>query len=116
MQIVQIVQILKNEFGTDEVIFNISEKSETNIYLNIIVVPFKKRKQKNGTKFMKRLIELANKNKKNIIINISDMYAEDGDPKAEDLHRWYKKLGFVETENYKYNKEMIYFNTTLSIK
>jgi len=98
---------LLKEFDKKDVIFNIHEASDK-IVLNIVVVPFKVRKQGKGTKFMKRLIEVAKDKNKDIYLNVSDAYAEDTDPKVNDLIKWYKKLGFQETENFKINKEMVY--------
>ena len=98
---------LHKEFPKSEVISNIDEKSDK-IVLNVVLVPFKKRRKGLGTKFMKKLIELANKEKKDIYLNASDMYAEDEDMKVQDLVKWYKSLGFEETKNFKLNKEMVY--------
>ncbi len=99
--------ILNSEFSKSETIFNIHETSDK-IILNIIVVPAKVRKQGKGTKFMKRLIELAKEKNKDLYLNVSDMYSDEGDPKANELIKWYKKLGFKETKDFKLTKEMVY--------
>jgi len=103
----KISNILLKEFPRTETIFNIDEK-QNKIILNVIVVPYKIRKQGNGTKFMKRLIELAKEKNKDLYLNISEMYADEGDPHFNELYNWYKKLGFKETKNFKLNKEMVY--------
>ena len=100
-------QILSSEFSKQDAIFNIHETHDK-IMLNIIVVPFKVRKQGKGTKFMKRLQELAKEKNKDIYLNVSDAYAEENDPKVNELYKWYKKLGFQPTNNFKLNKEMVY--------
>ena len=103
----KVSQILSSEFSKEDAIFNIHETPDK-IMLNIIVVPFNARKQGKGTKFMKRLIEVAKEKNKDLYLNVSDAYAEKNDPKADDLFKWYKKLGFRPTSNFKLNKEMVY--------
>jgi GNAT superfamily N-acetyltransferase len=102
-----IVGQLYKEFPKSETIFNIDEKKDK-LILNIVLVPFKQRNKGKGTKFMKRLIDLAKEKGKDIILYASDAYAEDTDMKVDDLVKWYKKLGFKPTSNFKLNKEMIY--------
>ena len=103
----KVSNILLKEFPRTETIFNIDEKSDK-IILNVVVVPYKVRKQGKGTKFMKRLIEIAREKNKDLYLNVSDMYADENDPKKDDLYKWYKKLGFKETNNFKLNGEMMY--------
>ncbi len=102
-----IQRILTTEFPKSEIIFNIDEKLDK-IYLNVVLVPFKKRKQGKANKFMKRLKELAKEYKKDIYLNISDAYAEENDPKRDELLAWYTRLGFQKTKNFKLNQEMVY--------
>ena len=103
----KVQNILSKEFDKTEAIFNIDEKSDK-IILNIVVVPYKNRNQKKGTKFMKRLIEVAKEKGKDIYLYASDMYAEPDDMKVDDLVKWYKKLGFKETKDFSLTKEMVY--------
>jgi hypothetical protein len=98
---------LFKEFPKTETIFNIDERPDK-IILNIVLVPFKKRNKGKGTKFMHRLIEIAEENDKDIYLYASDMYAEESDMKVEDLVKWYKSLGFKPTKDFKLNKEMVY--------
>ena len=86
-------QLFKEFMQDKNVIFNIDETKD-NIHLNVVVVPEANRKKGLGTKFMKRLQELAKTGNKTITLNISDMYADQDDPKADELEKWYKKLGF----------------------
>ena len=102
-----IQRILTTEFPKSEIIFNIDEKLDK-IYLNVVLVPFKKRKQGKANKFMKRLKELAKEYKKDIYLNVSDAYAEENDPKRGELFNWYTRLGFQKTKNFKLNQEMVY--------
>ena len=88
-----------------DVIFNIDE-TDKNVHLNVVVVPAKNRKKGLGTKFMKRLQELARENNKTVTLNVSDLYADEDDPKADDLERWYSSLGFKMKD--KNRKEMIW--------
>ena len=84
-------KILKKEFNVP---FKLTENDEF-IHLMILVVPFKQRSEGIGNKFMKRLIELAKEQKKDIFLSPSDEYGEKEDMNKAQLIKWYKKLGFV---------------------
>ncbi|MCK5537862.1 MAG: GNAT family N-acetyltransferase, partial [Bacteroidales bacterium] len=88
--------ILKSEFK--EVPFKLTENSEF-LVLMIFVVKFKKRNMGIGTKFMKRLIELAKANGKDIFLTADSSYAENTDMNKSLLTKWYKKLGFINKKN-----------------
>jgi len=101
----KVQNMLVKEFPRTEAIFNIDEKDDK-IILNIVVIPYKERRKGKGTKFMKRLQEIAQEKGKDIYLNASDMYSEEDDMKVKDLIKWYKKLGFRESN--KLNNEMVY--------
>jgi hypothetical protein len=63
--------------------------------LQMIVVPFKKREHQLGTKFMKRFVQLAKKENRDIMLSPSADYQEPGEMTKNDLIKWYKSLGFV---------------------
>ena len=86
-------QLMKEFMTQKKVIFN-ADEDDKNIHLNVVVVPEEMRRKGQGTKFMNRLKELAKEQGKTVTLNVSDMYAEEGDPKADDLEKWYKSLGF----------------------
>ncbi len=98
---------LQDEFKKSETIFNIHE-TPSKVMLNVVVVPHKVRRQGKGTKFMNRLQELAKQYHKDVYLNVSEMYADEGDPKLNELYKWYKKLGFKETDKFDLTKEMVY--------
>jgi GNAT superfamily N-acetyltransferase len=102
-----LVYKLNKEFPKPGYIFRIHDRGK-DLYLDIILVPYKDRGKGKGTKFLKRLIELAKEEGKDIYLNVSDMYAEDDNLKGDDLVNFYKKFGFKPTKNFKLNKEMVY--------
>ena len=81
------------------------EETPNEVYLGMVLVPYKNRNKKIGTKFMKDLIKIAKQENKDIRLNVSDMYSDDNDMKEKDLIKWYKSFGFEMIDNYK--KEMI---------
>ena len=90
-QIDKTSNILKKEFPNTP--FKLSENKDY-IALAIFVVKFKDRRNGIGTKFMKRLIELAKESEKDIFITPTDDYSEETDMDKEELIKWYEKLGF----------------------
>lgn len=95
--------ILRKEFP--DIVFNANE-SDTMFELNILIVKYKERHKGKGSKFMKRLLELAREKNKTIALRPDDSYAEKDDMNTKQLKDWYKKLGFIERK-YK-NFTMIY--------
>jgi len=96
-----ITEILHKEFP--EVRFKLTEGKSIDaesgekdfIYLMIFVVVYKERKKGHGTRFVKRLVELAEVNNVDVFLTPDDSYAEKGDMKKTKLTKWYKELGFV---------------------
>ena len=84
--------ILRTEFP--DVIFNLEEHKDFYV-LNIVVVKHDKKKQGLGSKFLHRLIEIAEHNHKDIFLSPDDSYAEKGDMNKKQLEKWYKSFGFV---------------------
>jgi GNAT superfamily N-acetyltransferase len=87
---------LLKKYPKTEVHF-LADEDDKNIFLKMILVPYKKRRQGIGTKFMKDLIALAKEKGKTVTLVPSDLYAEEGDMDINQLKRWYKSLGFKET-------------------
>jgi len=87
--------ILKREFP--EIRFHMTENSDF-ITLDIIVVQYKERKQGKANEFMRRLIELAKQEQKDIFLTPDDSYAEKNGMNKSKLTKWYKKLGFKPKE------------------
>ena len=98
--------VLIKEFPKETLHFLIEETPES-ITLNLLLVPFKKRNQGIGTKFMKRLVELADKYGKTIYLTPTDVYMEPSDMGLEKLTKWYKKFGFKENRNRNENKNLL---------
>ncbi len=88
---IDISSTLKKEFPNTP--FKLTENKEF-LVLMIVVVKYKKRHEGIGTKFMKRLIELAKKSNKDIYLSPDDSYAGADDMNKSQLIKWYKKLGF----------------------
>jgi len=94
-----IISQLKKEFP--EVISQIigpkgPEDQENSWYqLQMIVVPYKMRTEKLGTKYMKRFIRLAKEENSDIFLTPDASYQEDDGMSLSQLTAWYKKLGFV---------------------
>lgn len=82
---------LRYEFP--EVRFNLNDDGKI-IELQIVVVQYLRRNRKEGTNFMKRLIELAKKNKRSIALTPDASYSSETDMNQKQLIKWYEKLGF----------------------
>jgi GNAT superfamily N-acetyltransferase len=95
---VDIKSTLRKEFP--EVIFQLHGSyegfGEGNDYyrLQMILVPYDLRRKGLGTKFMKKLTELSEKNKTDIFLSPDDGYQESGGMSKAQLTKMYKKLGF----------------------
>ena len=71
------------------------ENGENGFYtLNMIVVPFKQREKGIANTYMKRLVQLAKKDQKDVFLTPDDGYSEDDGMTKGQLTQWYKKLGF----------------------
>jgi predicted GNAT family acetyltransferase len=80
--------------------------------LQMIVVPYKLRGQGLATKFMKRFIELAKKEKNDISLTPDDSYQEPGEMTKKDLEKWYKSLGFEKKhkDDFRMMDTMVYYS------
>ena len=91
----------------DNVPFKLTENDEFMV-LMIFVVKFDDRHQGVGSKFMKRLIELAKEANKDIFLSPSDEYAEKSDMNKNQLIKWYKKLGFKKKQKSDFRSQNTY--------
>ena len=97
-------RILKAEF---KIPFKLTENDEF-LVLMIVVVPWKKRNEGIGNKFMKRLIQLAKEQNKDIFLTPDDSYAEKEDMSKAKLIKWYTKLGFKKKERSDFRSQNTY--------
>ena len=99
--------ILKKEFSIP---FKLIENEEF-LELMIVVVPWKQRGTGIGKKFMKRLIELAEEQNKDIFLSPDDSYSEPEDMNKGELSKWYTKLGFKKKEksDFRSHNTMCYY-------
>jgi GNAT superfamily N-acetyltransferase len=75
----------------------LADETPDNVFLKMVLVPYKKRRKGIGTKFMKDLIKYAKEQNKSITLVPSDLYSEENDMDVNQLRKWYKSLGFKET-------------------
>ena len=72
-----------------------SRNSDGDYYrLQMLVVPFKERQQGLATRYMKRLVELAKSEDKDIFLSPSAEYQEPGAMTKGQITQWYKTFGF----------------------
>ena len=92
---------LFKKYSNDDII-HIIEESPDNVYLKMILVPFKKRRKGIATRFIKDLQSFAKEAGKTVTLVPSDMYAEQGiDMDLNQLRDWYGRLGFKEMGDFK---------------
>jgi GNAT superfamily N-acetyltransferase len=84
---------LLKKYPKTEVHF-LADEDDKNIFLKMILVPYKKRRQGIGTKFMKDLIKYAREKGKTVTLIPSDLYSDEDDMDINQLRQWYKSLGF----------------------
>jgi hypothetical protein len=82
---------MKQEFPD---IRSIISEHDDYITLGVVLVKADDRRKHKATDFMKRLIELAKKENKDIFLTPDDGYSGKGDMTTAELTKWYKKLGF----------------------
>ncbi len=95
---------LRHDFP--EVRFNMRENGNT-VELQIIVVQHLRRNQSEGKKFMKRLIELAHQNNKNVALTPDASYSSGDDMNQSQLTKWYERLGFKKKPLNKFTHSII---------
>ena len=89
------------------------EDGENGYYvMQMIVVPFKMRRQGLADKFMKELVDLAKKEKRDIFLTTSADYQEPNEMTKNDLAKWYKKVGFVKKnkDDFRAQHSMVFYS------
>ena len=95
----KVESILRKEFPEVRLVM-----TETNEYiiLTVILIQEKRRNKGEAKAFMKRLIELSSKYKKDIYLTPSDIYGGD----LNRLTKFYKSLGFIKNTNPSINEKL----------
>ena len=74
----------------------------------MIVVPFKLREAGLGSEFMKELVNLANKEQRDVFLTPDASYQEDDGMSKGQITQWYKKFGFKKKQKSDFRSQDTY--------